>query len=275
MWNLTRKCRPHSNEEAAHGQNSQSLCSAAQKVPEPRRQGNIIAAAVEHFISVYLIDLVKWRILQCINGNSMMQVWLNQKHLCLQFRWDFCCCRCWWQCVLRVLKVTVLHIFTGQTTHSRSSDVNIALWLLLTFGNHFHVFIVIWISLSMADFAIFQMSEPDLNSSFISSSFSVDLSGKMFVFPKETNTAHVRLTPSREDYSKITICHRYTWWKRQEAFPFRVCELWKWWPGYFPQVIHGPEERPHPFLHGHPLQCQRCADVLGRSQQGSRAPHQG
>lgn len=61
---------------------------------------------------------------------------------------------------------------------------------------------------------MFQTSDHDLNSSFSSSSFFVDLSGKMFVFPKETNTAHVRLTPSREDFNKISICHRYTWWKR-------------------------------------------------------------
>ncbi|XP_003966210.3 serum amyloid P-component-like [Takifugu rubripes] len=35
-----------------------------------------------------------------------------------------------------------------------------------------------------------------------------DLSGKMFTFPQETNTAHVKLTPSREDFSTVTVCHR-------------------------------------------------------------------
>lgn len=53
----------------------------------------------------------------------------------------------------------------------------------------------------------------------------------MFVFPKETNTAYVKLTPSREDFGKVTVCHRYTWWKMREAFPSRVCvceEMMTW-----------------------------------------------
>ncbi|XP_044063284.1 C-reactive protein-like [Siniperca chuatsi] len=35
-----------------------------------------------------------------------------------------------------------------------------------------------------------------------------DLSGKMFTFPLQTNTAHVRLETSREDFSTVTVCHR-------------------------------------------------------------------
>ncbi|XP_073342266.1 serum amyloid P-component-like [Pagrus major] len=35
-----------------------------------------------------------------------------------------------------------------------------------------------------------------------------DLSGKMFTFPQETNTAHVRLTSSGQDYAALTVCHR-------------------------------------------------------------------
>ncbi|XP_041798721.1 C-reactive protein-like [Chelmon rostratus] len=35
-----------------------------------------------------------------------------------------------------------------------------------------------------------------------------DLSGKMFTFPEETNTANVRLTTSRQDFSAATVCLR-------------------------------------------------------------------
>ncbi|XP_036930110.1 C-reactive protein-like isoform X2 [Acanthopagrus latus] len=35
-----------------------------------------------------------------------------------------------------------------------------------------------------------------------------DLSGKMFTFPQETNTAHVRLTASRQDLRAVTVCFR-------------------------------------------------------------------
>ncbi|XP_070822894.1 C-reactive protein-like [Chaetodon trifascialis] len=35
-----------------------------------------------------------------------------------------------------------------------------------------------------------------------------DLSGKMFTFPQETNTAHVRLTASSQDFGAVTACHR-------------------------------------------------------------------
>ncbi|KAM8735725.1 C-reactive protein-like [Acanthopagrus schlegelii] len=35
-----------------------------------------------------------------------------------------------------------------------------------------------------------------------------DLSGKMFTFPQETNTAHVRLTTSRQDLRAVTVCFR-------------------------------------------------------------------
>ncbi|XP_062278271.1 C-reactive protein-like isoform X2 [Scomber scombrus] len=35
-----------------------------------------------------------------------------------------------------------------------------------------------------------------------------DLTGKMFTFPQQTNSAHVRLTTSRQDFSAVTVCHR-------------------------------------------------------------------
>ncbi|KAK2844514.1 hypothetical protein Q5P01_011173 [Channa striata] len=35
-----------------------------------------------------------------------------------------------------------------------------------------------------------------------------DLSGKMFTFPQRTNTAHVRLNASSQDFSAFTVCHR-------------------------------------------------------------------
>lgn len=35
-----------------------------------------------------------------------------------------------------------------------------------------------------------------------------DLSGKMFTFPQETNTAYVRLTPAITDFTSVTVCHR-------------------------------------------------------------------
>ncbi|XP_033983394.1 C-reactive protein-like isoform X2 [Trematomus bernacchii] len=35
-----------------------------------------------------------------------------------------------------------------------------------------------------------------------------DLSGKMFTFPQESNTAYVQLTPKRVDFGAITVCLR-------------------------------------------------------------------
>ncbi|KAM9851645.1 serum amyloid P-component-like [Aulostomus maculatus] len=35
-----------------------------------------------------------------------------------------------------------------------------------------------------------------------------DLSGKMFTFPKKNDVAHVKLTASKENYSKVTVCLR-------------------------------------------------------------------
>ncbi|XP_062278766.1 C-reactive protein-like [Scomber scombrus] len=46
-----------------------------------------------------------------------------------------------------------------------------------------------------------------------------DLTGKMFTFPQETNTAHVRLTTSRQVFSAITVCYRsFTDVERAHAF---------------------------------------------------------
>lgn len=41
--------------------------------------------------------------------------------------------------------------------------------------------------------------------------FFSDMSGKMFVFPQETNTAHVKLTASKQEFSTVTVCHRLDW----------------------------------------------------------------
>ncbi|XP_037640548.1 serum amyloid P-component-like [Sebastes umbrosus] len=35
-----------------------------------------------------------------------------------------------------------------------------------------------------------------------------DMSGKMFLFPQQTTTARVRLTPSKQDFSAVTVCTR-------------------------------------------------------------------
>uniref|UniRef100_A0A3Q1H655 Pentraxin family member n=1 Tax=Anabas testudineus TaxID=64144 RepID=A0A3Q1H655_ANATE len=39
--------------------------------------------------------------------------------------------------------------------------------------------------------------------------FFLDLSGKMFTFPEVTNTAHVRITTSRQEFSAVTVCLRF------------------------------------------------------------------
>ncbi|XP_075905408.1 serum amyloid P-component-like [Nelusetta ayraudi] len=45
-----------------------------------------------------------------------------------------------------------------------------------------------------------------------------DLSGKMFLFPQESNTAYVKLTTSIQDFSSLTVCHRsFTDLKRDHA----------------------------------------------------------
>ncbi|XP_041735522.1 serum amyloid P-component-like isoform X2 [Coregonus clupeaformis] len=36
-----------------------------------------------------------------------------------------------------------------------------------------------------------------------------DLAGKMFTFPKESDSDHVRLMPTGENYSSVTVCLRY------------------------------------------------------------------
>lgn len=42
----------------------------------------------------------------------------------------------------------------------------------------------------------------------ISAALPQDMSGKMFIFPQETNTAHVRLTTSRQNLGAVTVCLR-------------------------------------------------------------------
>uniref|UniRef100_A0A671TPL6 Pentraxin family member n=2 Tax=Sparus aurata TaxID=8175 RepID=A0A671TPL6_SPAAU len=42
----------------------------------------------------------------------------------------------------------------------------------------------------------------------VCSAYPQDLSGKMFTFPQETNTAQVRLTTSRQDLRAVTVCLR-------------------------------------------------------------------
>ncbi|XP_033837647.1 C-reactive protein-like [Periophthalmus magnuspinnatus] len=43
----------------------------------------------------------------------------------------------------------------------------------------------------------------------MSAALPQDMTGKMLVFPQETNTAHVRLTPSRQNLGAVTVCMRY------------------------------------------------------------------
>ncbi|XP_034409408.1 serum amyloid P-component-like [Cyclopterus lumpus] len=45
-----------------------------------------------------------------------------------------------------------------------------------------------------------------------------DLSGKMFTFPQQTATSHVRLTASKQNFGAATVCHRsFTDLKRDHA----------------------------------------------------------
>lgn len=39
--------------------------------------------------------------------------------------------------------------------------------------------------------------------------FFKDLANKIFTFPQQTNTAHVRVTTSRNDLKAVTVCFRY------------------------------------------------------------------
>ncbi|XP_072316862.1 C-reactive protein-like [Eucyclogobius newberryi] len=56
----------------------------------------------------------------------------------------------------------------------------------------------------MALFCIFLLSLLGM-----SATLPQDMFGKMLVFPQETNTAHVRITPSRENLGAVTVCLRY------------------------------------------------------------------
>ncbi|XP_037532904.1 C-reactive protein-like [Nematolebias whitei] len=64
-----------------------------------------------------------------------------------------------------------------------------------------------------------------------------DLSGKMFTFPLETNTAHVRLNPSSQNFEAVTVCYRFfTDIKRDHslfslATPLHYNELLVYWDG--------------------------------------------
>uniref|UniRef100_A0A3P9KV35 Pentraxin family member n=1 Tax=Oryzias latipes TaxID=8090 RepID=A0A3P9KV35_ORYLA len=39
--------------------------------------------------------------------------------------------------------------------------------------------------------------------------FFPDLSGKLFTFPQPTNRVHVKLNPTKQGYSTVTVCHSY------------------------------------------------------------------
>ncbi|XP_044213906.1 C-reactive protein-like [Thunnus albacares] len=81
----------------------------------------------------------------------------------------------------------------------------------------------------------------DLNTSLVQKHISemsrrADLSGKMFTFPQETDTAHVRLTTSRQVLSAGTVCFRsFTDLRRAHCFfslatpsstnDFLICKL--------------------------------------------------
>ncbi|KAK7886375.1 hypothetical protein WMY93_025996 [Mugilogobius chulae] len=43
----------------------------------------------------------------------------------------------------------------------------------------------------------------------MSAALPQDMSGKMLIFPQETNTAHVRITTSRQNLGAVTVCLRY------------------------------------------------------------------
>ncbi|KAJ0061268.1 hypothetical protein NL108_014375, partial [Boleophthalmus pectinirostris] len=64
-----------------------------------------------------------------------------------------------------------------------------------------------------------------------------DLSGKVFIFPEETETAHVRLTVGQSSFSTITVCHRtFTDLTRSHAFfslatPSNQNEFLTFWNG--------------------------------------------
>uniref|UniRef100_A0A8C6V138 Pentraxin family member n=1 Tax=Neogobius melanostomus TaxID=47308 RepID=A0A8C6V138_9GOBI len=34
------------------------------------------------------------------------------------------------------------------------------------------------------------------------------MSGKMFIFPEATDTAHVKMTPAQDNFTAVTVCHR-------------------------------------------------------------------
>ncbi|XP_036931786.1 serum amyloid P-component-like [Acanthopagrus latus] len=64
---------------------------------------------------------------------------------------------------------------------------------------------------------VFNTSQPDTGFKMVlmllamltvCSAVPQDLYGKMFIFPQETNTAHVRLTTSRQDLRNVTVCLR-------------------------------------------------------------------
>uniref|UniRef100_A0A3B3D1Q8 Pentraxin family member n=1 Tax=Oryzias melastigma TaxID=30732 RepID=A0A3B3D1Q8_ORYME len=45
-------------------------------------------------------------------------------------------------------------------------------------------------------------------SSFCPLLFFLDLSGKMFTFPQQTNSAHVKMSLANQCYQAVTVCHR-------------------------------------------------------------------
>lgn len=42
----------------------------------------------------------------------------------------------------------------------------------------------------------------------LTSALFSDLTGKMFTFPQETNSAYVRLTTAEREFGTLTVCHR-------------------------------------------------------------------
>ena len=55
---------------------------------------------------------------------------------------------------------------------------------------------------------VFWISFLKINFSNVCVFFFKDLLGKMFTFPQQTSTAHVRLTTSRQNLNAVTVCLR-------------------------------------------------------------------
>lgn len=88
-----------------------------------------------------------------------------------------------------------------------------------------------------------------------------DLSGKVFLFPQESNTAYVRLMASVQDFSSLTVCHRYICFD----CVYFVDQQHRENSQLYSQVLHWSEAGSRPLLIFHILQPQWHTDLLGQS----------